>query len=194
MLCLFASLGHKQVATRLIHFREGGHLVPFLDMANHKNGCKHNIGVRPCDELTPSASKSNGNNAQPSTGLLNTTRVCVYWKAGADLNAGEEVCLPYGYMLPDRAMLQYGFLPAELSTSAAAADLKVPLFGMDRHDFKQLSAEGLPWGFWNDNDTSPEPFSGERGGAFPPTHEVCTCKQILLHMPFLHTMVSGASL
>lgn len=149
------------MATRLSHFKEGGHLVPFLDMSNHKNDCRHRVGVASCDELQgtiPSTTPS-------SPSILNTTRLCVYWKAGADVGAGEEVCLQYGYILPDRAMLQYGFIPKELQEVDPEAALSagapcIPLFGLDRHDFEELAEAGLPWRFWLDSETAPEPFQG----------------------------------
>lgn len=134
--------------------------MPFIDMANHQNGCNHSIALRPCDQLSEPSSSSS------SQGAVNTTQICVVWKAGAYIAAGEEVCLSYGYLLPDRAMLQYGYIPQELLPAVQQqqqqhVQVPVPLFGIDRHDFEQFSeGKPLPWNFWLDDFGEPEPFTG----------------------------------
>jgi len=78
-------------------------------MANHNTSCPHSTSFTPC--------------------AFDSSRECVYLRAGADLAAGQEVCFYYGYLLPDRALLEYGFLPQqplqqmqmEDDTAAAAA-------------------------------------------------------------------------
>lgn len=153
------------MATRQLHFKGGAHLVPLIDSASHRNGCAHRIEVKDCDvvsEMCETASKS----SQSGPSILNNTRMCVVWMAGSDLTTGEEVCVSYGHLLPDRAMLQYGIIPPELQElqpeqqQLTADSTSIPLFGMDRHDFTDLAEAGLPWRFWLDRDTSPEPFTG----------------------------------
>lgn len=166
----------------MVHLEEGGHLMPVIDMARHRNGCPHSIAVKDCTALTPlpdtddaapgissktraskkaAAAAAAANSGGAHVSVLNTTRLCLVLTAGSDLAANEEVCLAYGYMLPDRMMLQYGFIPEELLAAVAnrhnsdkqhheqidaAAAVSVPLFGMDRHDFKVLSSgTELPW-------------------------------------------------
>lgn len=167
-----------------MHFQEGGHLVPLLDMAHHRNGCPHRVVVNDCATLvntTQSGPVSNPYTHLSSPGILNTTRLCITWTAASDLKPGEDVCFAHGYLLPDRAMLQYGFIPPELlqavEGAAAAAEKRqevsasgvrgvrsIPVFGMDRHDYQAVAEGGLPWRFRVDNDTCPEPFQGVCGG------------------------------
>jgi hypothetical protein len=139
--------------------------VPLIDSASHRIGCPHRIEVKDCAvviEMSETASMS----LQSGPSILNNTRMCVVWTAGSDLSAGEEVCVSYGHLLPDRAMLQYGFIPPELldlqseQQQLTADGTHIPLFGMDRHDFAEAAEAGLPWRFGLDRDTSPEPFTG----------------------------------
>lgn len=169
--CTAAAL---QVATRLFDFREGGHIVPLLDLANHHNGCKHSVAVTPCDALpaptgTCSSRDHSGSSPQHADGI-NTTEMCVVWTAGADVSTGEEVCLSRGWLLPDRAVLQYGFIPGELLPALQQQpqdQVVVPLLGLDRHDFDQsATSEQLPWSFWLDAETAPPRFQGGREGRF----------------------------
>lgn len=97
--------------------------LPLLDMANNRNDCPHSNSFGPCE--------------------FNSSRECVYFTAGAHVAAGEEVCFFYGYLLPDRALLEYGYLPQHhglgkavraSSTHNTAGTLTLELFGIDRHD------------------------------------------------------------
>lgn len=101
--------------------------MPLLDMANHKNNCPHSNIFGPC--------------------RFDSNRECVYFTAGADLAAGDEVCFYYGYLLPDRALLEYGFLPQQETdiwnkqslldgpaVTPAATQKALDLSGIDRHD------------------------------------------------------------
>lgn len=157
-----------QVVTRLINLEEGGHLIPLIDMANHRQDCpKHHIDVVACDQVATSNKSAASSSKDASTRVLNTTRLCVIWTAGADLSAGDEVCRSYGYLLPDRTFLQYGFIPTEFVAAkerqqSLSRSVAVPLFGMDRADFQELAEESLPWTFWLDRDTGPEPFRGNK--------------------------------
>jgi hypothetical protein len=155
-------------------FREGGHLIPLIDMANHQDGCKHTVAIKACGSAS-SDTDDTSSSSSSSQGGLNTTKLCVVWEAGADVAAGEEVCVSYGHLLlPDRAMLQYGFMPQDLAVAAqqqqqqqqqwsgeSVISAPVPLFGMDRHDFKELSNLELPWRFGLTGTTNPQPFAGE---------------------------------
>lgn len=61
-------------------------------MANHVNSCPNYNTFGPC--------------------ASDASRECVFFTAGADILTGQEVCYWYGHLLPDRAFLEYGFLPA----------------------------------------------------------------------------------
>jgi len=137
--------------------------LPLLDMANHNNSCPHYNTFSACQS--------------------DPDRECVYFTAGADIKAGEEVCYWYGHLLPDRAFLEYGFLPEVLgsnpaasnagkpakskkrvrkSTKAAEAQMPaLPLFSIDRHDFD--ASEPLV-----KLQEPPKAFSGEAGGSAHP--------------------------
>eukprot|EP00195_Chlamydomonas_chlamydogama_P006162 CAMPEP_0202890664 /NCGR_PEP_ID=MMETSP1392-20130828/995_1 /ASSEMBLY_ACC=CAM_ASM_000868 /TAXON_ID=225041 /ORGANISM="Chlamydomonas chlamydogama, Strain SAG 11-48b" /LENGTH=357 /DNA_ID=CAMNT_0049574279 /DNA_START=49 /DNA_END=1122 /DNA_ORIENTATION=+ len=77
-------------------------MVPIYDMANHWHKCPHTISVYDnADEL--------------------------HIIAGKDVEAGEEICYPYGSMRDDYAVLHYGYLPE--------AQVPPRLLMIDRHDF-----------------------------------------------------------
>lgn len=107
-----------------------------MELANHRNGCKHtSLGLEPC-QATPALKQwtqrlapatlakvletpsnccgKEGCGQGAAAGSGSTAAVgsqCVVWRAGEALTAGQEVC--YGYhaaMLQDMALLQYGFL------------------------------------------------------------------------------------
>jgi hypothetical protein len=46
--------------------------------------------------------------------------LCFFWVAGTDLPSGAEVCVSYGHLRPDQALLMYG-LPIDTAAAAAAA-------------------------------------------------------------------------
>lgn len=130
--------------------------LPLLDMANHNNSCPHYNTFNACQS--------------------DPDRECVYFTAGADIKAGEEVCYWYGHLLPDRAFLEYGFLPEvpgskpakskkrRKSSKVAEAQMPaLPLFSIDRHDFD--ASEPLV-----KLQEPPKAFSGEAGGS---AHPVC---------------------
>lgn len=103
---LFLCLGVLQAGTRFFTrpVPENEQLTiyygfPLLDMANHNNSCPHFMEFGPC--------------------LSNPTRECAFFTAGADVDSGQEVCFWYGHLLPDRAFLEYGFLPAEAVAGAS---------------------------------------------------------------------------
>lgn len=74
--------------------------LPLLDLAKHENTCPHYNAFQPC--------------------AFDEARECAYFTAGADVKSGDELCSWYGYLLPDRAFLEYGLLP-EVPAAAAAA-------------------------------------------------------------------------
>jgi hypothetical protein len=177
--CAVLCCAALQTSTRLISFREGGHLIPLIDMANHQDGCKHTVAIKSCDSTTDHTTKPSDKTPSSSSsgqGGLNNSQLCVVWTAGADVAAGEQVCIPSGrLLLPDTAMLQYGFIPQHLATATQQQQQQqeqqgpetsgvsgpVPLFGMDRHDFKELSNGELPWRFGLSVSTNLQPFAGE---------------------------------
>jgi hypothetical protein len=78
--------------------------LPLLDMANHDNSCPHFNEFGPC--------------------AFDGSRECVFFTAGADVSAGQEVCFWYGHLLPDRAFLEYGFLPHGPPTGAKNQEVR----------------------------------------------------------------------
>lgn len=106
--------------------------VPLLDMANHDNACPHRVVFGQCSVAGAGPLESGG-----------STEECAMLLSGTDIPAGSEVCLFYGHLLMDRALLEYGFLPGQqqqqpsCSGNAEAACPQAPppeLFGIDRHD------------------------------------------------------------
>ncbi|KAF6258740.1 hypothetical protein COO60DRAFT_1517225 [Scenedesmus sp. NREL 46B-D3] len=130
------------IATRVFELHtEGAFMIPFVDLAKHHKACTNRLAVHRCGPIhaTPSASHD--------AAVTSSNDLCIYWKAGADTAPGEEVCLAQAYLLPDRALLQRGFvLKAELELSA-----------VDRHD---LPAAERPWEYRLEEQGPPPPFAG----------------------------------
>jgi hypothetical protein len=78
--------------------------LPLLDLAKHDNTCPHYNIFQPC--------------------AFDASRECAYFTAGAEVKLGDEVRSWYGYLLPDRAFLEYGLLPEVPAVAAAAAPRK----------------------------------------------------------------------
>lgn len=78
------------VTQRYLAYDGETYMVPLLDLANHQNSCPHWHKSDSCP----------GNPSQR----------CIIWKAGGEVQRGEEVCNQYGYMTNDEALLQYGFI------------------------------------------------------------------------------------
>jgi hypothetical protein len=72
----------------------------------------------------------------------------MYFTAGADVAAGQAVCFYYGYLLPDRALLEYGYLPQQQQ------QVVPELSGIDRHD-ADFHSQPLP-----KLVAEPQPFAG----------------------------------
>eukprot|EP00877_Chromochloris_zofingiensis_P014483 jgi/Chrzof1/9289/UNPLg00256.t1 len=66
------------------------YMVPVLDMANHYNDCANRYRRMPCPD--------------------DVFSTCIVFLAGDHISAGEEVCNFYGYLTPDKALLNYGYL------------------------------------------------------------------------------------
>uniref|UniRef100_A0A383WBC6 SET domain-containing protein n=1 Tax=Tetradesmus obliquus TaxID=3088 RepID=A0A383WBC6_TETOB len=105
--------------------------LPLLDMANHDNACPHFNRFEPC--------------------AFDSSRECVYFTAGAEVAAGNEVCFYYGHLLPDRALLEYGYLPQQQQQQQQGV---LQLSGIDRHD-ADFESHPLPRLV-----AEPQPFAG----------------------------------
>jgi hypothetical protein len=150
-----------QLGTRIFNKPEADgtstfYALPLLDMANHDNACPHFNVFKPC--------------------AFDASRECVYFTAGADVTAGQQVCFFYGYLLPDRALLEYGYLPQqqqqqkevqqqqqqhqeEMQQQQQQELEEVPqLSSIDRHD-ADFESEPLP-----KLVTEPQPFTGTWAG------------------------------
>jgi hypothetical protein len=72
--------------------------LPLFDLAKHDNDCPHFNTFQPCAH--------------------DESRDCAFFTAGADVKAGQEICSWYGYLLPDRAFLEYGILSEQPTASS----------------------------------------------------------------------------
>ena len=90
-------------------------LVPLFSNARHDSSCTHEyyIGTCPSTITTPSSSSSSSS-GNGKEGL------CFFWVAGTDLPPGAEVCVSYGHLRPDQALLMYG-LPVDAATAAGSS-------------------------------------------------------------------------
>jgi hypothetical protein len=130
--CVLPACRLLQLGTRIFNKPEADgtstfYALPLLDMANHDNTCPHFNDFKPC--------------------AFDASRECVYFTAGADVAAGQAVCFFYGYLLPDRALLEYGYLPQQQGLPQ--------LSGIDRHE-DDFQSEPLPKLL-----AEPQPFTGK---------------------------------
>eukprot|EP00882_Tetradesmus_deserticola_P018237 GHRQ01019586.1.p1 GENE.GHRQ01019586.1~~GHRQ01019586.1.p1 ORF type:complete len:191 (-),score=44.59 GHRQ01019586.1:382-954(-) len=132
-----------QITTRTYEFKtEGAFMIPFVDLAKRYNGCTNSLAVHRCGPIhaTPCASND--------AAVASSDDLCIYWRAGSDIAADEDLCLAQGYLLPDRALLQFGFVLSQPPAVGKAADRLVKqqleLSAVDRHD---LPAAVQPWQF-----------------------------------------------
>lgn len=127
----------------------GMFVVPLMGMANHQNNnlCPHTDYLERCPDVQRDAAGSTADGDR-SHGIPDE-QVCLYWMAGADVAAGHEVCVSYGYLLPDVALLQFGILLPEGDTPQ--------LFSMDRHDFNPKNPFAPP----SSGHFAPPPFTGQ---------------------------------
>eukprot|EP00877_Chromochloris_zofingiensis_P009290 jgi/Chrzof1/4614/Cz14g20020.t1 len=97
------------ITTRIFSINGSTYTVPVLDMGNHYNHCQNFYYLSACMD--------------PTQGM------CITLEAGKDISQGDEVCLDYGYLTPDAALLNYGFLSTPDASSTSE------LHSIDRHDF-----------------------------------------------------------
>jgi hypothetical protein len=149
-----------QIATRVFEFhKEGAFMIPFVDLAKHYNGCTNRLAVHRCGPIGAAPS------ASADAAVTSSDDLCIYWTAGPAIAAGEEVCLEHGYLLPDRALLQYGFvLSQQQAAGKAAGDVaqqqqqQQELSAVDRND---LPAAVRLWQYRLDAKGPPPVFAGE---------------------------------
>jgi hypothetical protein len=132
-------------------------MIPLVDLAKHYNGCTNRLAVHRCGAITAAPS------ASADAAVTSSEDLCIYWKAGSDVTAGEDLCLSHGYLLPDRALLQYGFVLSQqqavgkAAAGTAAQQQQFELSAVDRHD---LPAAVRPWQYRLDAKGPPPAFTG----------------------------------
>lgn len=156
LLLLSTDCTQLQIATRVFELHtEGAFMIPFVDLAKHHKACTNRLAVHRCGPIhaTPSASHD--------AAVTSSNDLCIYWKAGADTAPGEEVCLAQAYLLPDRALLQRGFVLSDQQAAGKAAagaeKQELELSAVDRHD---LPAAERPWEYRLEEQGPPPPFAG----------------------------------
>jgi hypothetical protein len=137
---------------------EGAFLIPFVDLAKHYNGCTNRLAVHRCGPIDAKPSASG------DAAVTSSDDLCIYWTAGSNIVAGEDVCLAHGYLLPDRALLQYGFVLSQQRAVGKAAgsaaeqqQLQPELSAVDRRD---LPAAVMPWQYRLEAKGPPPAFTG----------------------------------
>lgn len=129
--------------------------MPLFLNARHNSSCLHDYHLDTC----PGKAKADISSGSSSI-EERLSNLCFYWVAGTDLPAGAEVCVSYGHLRMDQAVLMYG-LPAEefaqgfaSQEQPAGAEGSGPLWlhGMDTEEatadkpFGVVAAEPLqPW-------------------------------------------------
>ncbi|GBF94239.1 hypothetical protein Rsub_06509 [Raphidocelis subcapitata] len=82
-------------------------MIPLLDFANHYNDCTNYYEYRACDYRDDEPNRDDGRWDADKVGR---DQLCCFWRAGANVTAGQELCNRYGYMAPDQAFFQYNFI------------------------------------------------------------------------------------
>ncbi|KAF6258738.1 hypothetical protein COO60DRAFT_1701212 [Scenedesmus sp. NREL 46B-D3] len=134
-----------------------------MGLVNHQlnNNCPHADYLDYCPGSSAAKRAAAGKGLQQAEeDEADTDDLCIFWAAGADVAAGQEVCTSYGHLLPDVALLQYGVLLQDTratGAAAAAAGAEHPeLNAMDRHDFDPRQPFAPP----KSGHEAPVPFSG----------------------------------
>lgn len=89
-------------------------LLPLFTNARHNSRCPHDHYIEPCPPGTSTAKTTTTSGSGSKSSNL-----CFYWVAGVDLQKGDEVCVSYGYLRPDQALLMYGLSSTIPSTDTA---------------------------------------------------------------------------
>uniref|UniRef100_A0A383VSU2 SET domain-containing protein n=1 Tax=Tetradesmus obliquus TaxID=3088 RepID=A0A383VSU2_TETOB len=146
------------IATRVYEFqREGTFMIPFVDLAKHCNGCTNRLAVHRCGPIDASPSPAS------DAAVTSSDELCIYWKTGSAIAAGEDVCMGHGYLLPDRALLQYGFVLSQQQATGKADNgagqqqQPLELSAVDRHD---LPTAVMPWQYRLEAKGPPPAFAG----------------------------------
>jgi hypothetical protein len=132
-------------------------MIPLVDLAKHYNGCTNRLAVHRCGPIDGNPSASD------DATVTTSDELCIYWTAGSNIAAGEDVCHAHGYLLPDRALLQYGFVLSQQQAagkaggSATQQQLQPELSAVDRHD---LPAAVMPWQYRLEAKGPPPAFAG----------------------------------
>lgn len=83
-----------QVVPRLVTLPQGSFLLPVIDAAQHRAGCKNTLAIADCRDLESGAAVTSSNSSSGSNGVIDTTAWCVVLRAGVALPQHAEVCLP----------------------------------------------------------------------------------------------------
>jgi hypothetical protein len=125
-------------------------MVPLSDIARHDNACPHSLQLQPCTAQQTAASTPHNNNCQPEGGDTvdvsqrsssecngdgtdaTAEEMCIFWIAGVDLEAGQEVCSSHrGYLTPDVALLLHGIQLPQQQQQQQQGEVTSGLFAMD---------------------------------------------------------------
>lgn len=167
LLCAALQLSTRPILPLEIGGQEKSLLLPLFSNARHSSSCPHDYYFDTCPT----------SNSKSSSKPANASNLCFFWVAGANLSAGAEVCVSFGHLRQDQALLMYG-LPVDQSdmlqqaqgsavdsssSSAAGGGVKeeVWMHGMDTADatsdqpFGPVAAEPLThWepGRWRNSE------------------------------------------
>jgi hypothetical protein len=149
-------------------------MVPLLDLATHDNACPHTIELQPCQtpHNTAAAAATATNDHTAAAGSkggscsshAGSADMCIFWRAGADVAPGQEVCSRHrGYLTPDVALLLHGMvLPEPQQQQQGGALFAIDSYGVDLQEL--LGSPGV-------THEKPETLEGEAVFHMPRLHD-----------------------
>lgn len=97
-----------------------GSLIPGLDYLNYRENCPTSYQLAPCPTLdAANPEEEDLTTSEAAHKAAAAGEVCCIVTTAAPVKDGEELCVSYGHLAPDLALMQYGFLLPQEATGRA---------------------------------------------------------------------------